>query len=30
MDINHIGVFFFVFEFNLLSSYLLYLKIILR
>lgn len=29
MDINHIGV-FFAFEFNLLSSYLLYLKIILR
>lgn len=29
MDINHIGV-FLVFEFNLLSSYLSYLKIILR
>lgn len=29
MDINHIGV-SFVFEFNLLSSYLSYLKIILR
>ena len=28
MDINHIGV-FFVFEFNLLSSYLSYLLIIL-